>query len=134
MQSRNNPEEISVWQSGAALPPIFFLKFYFDLKMSKMVFKQRYHSISNQTKCLFTVLSALFCSSGCCPLILDHSLAVVDFRVYGQVFSSPFMWMQKRVQCTKSSNMYAGKWKLSIDRIIVLQMEYQWMQIKLLTQ
>ena len=56
----NNPEEISIWQLDAALPLNFFWKFYFDLKMPKMVFKQGYLSISNQTKCPFTVLSALF--------------------------------------------------------------------------
>ena len=29
-----------------------------------------------QTKCPFTVQSALFCSSGCCPLIQDYSLSI----------------------------------------------------------
>ena len=39
IQSGNNPEEISVRQSDTALPRNFFSKFYFDLKMPKMVFK-----------------------------------------------------------------------------------------------
>ena len=46
-KSGNNPEEISVLQSDTALPRDFFSKFYFDLKMPKMVFKQGYLSISN---------------------------------------------------------------------------------------
>ena len=65
--------------SGSWMLPcltIFFSKLYFDLKMPKMVFKQWYLSISNQTKSPFTILSAFFCSSGCCPMILDYSLAV----------------------------------------------------------
>ena len=37
--SGNNPEEISVRQSDAALPRDFFSKCCFDLKMPKMVFK-----------------------------------------------------------------------------------------------
>ena len=56
----NNPEEMSVQQSHAALPHNFFSKFYFDVKSPKMVFKQGYLSISNQTKCPFTVVSAFF--------------------------------------------------------------------------
>ena len=35
----NNPEEISVLESDAALHHDFFSRPYFDLKMSKMVFK-----------------------------------------------------------------------------------------------
>ena len=84
----NNPEEISVWQSDAALPRDFLLKFYFDLKMPKMISKQEYSSINNyhllnevpfyNSKCLF------FCSSGCCPMILDYSLSCLSNSVKKQ--------------------------------------------------
>ena len=73
----NNPDEISVWRSNAALPRNFFRKFYFDLKTPKMILKQGYLSIRNchlPKKGFFTVLGALFCFSGCCPMILDYFL------------------------------------------------------------
>ena len=38
-KSGNKPEKISVWKSDAALPRDFLLKFYFDMKMPKMVSK-----------------------------------------------------------------------------------------------
>ena len=55
-RAENNPEEISIQQSNTALPPDF--------------------STNNHylPKCTFTVLSALLCSSGCCPMIPDYSL------------------------------------------------------------
>ena len=58
----NNPEEISVRQSDAALHHNLFSKFYFDLKMPKMVFKQGLATLVSVTKqgALFTVLSGLF--------------------------------------------------------------------------
>ena len=81
----NNPEEISVWQSNTALPPDFFSKFYFDLKLPKVVFKRGTLVLATaiyQTNCPFTVLSALFCSSGRCPMILDYSLMSIYFMLY----------------------------------------------------
>ena len=72
----NNPEEISVRQSHTALRHNFFSKFFFDLKMPKMVFKQRqlpqYQQPNKVSFLQFQV--SFFCSSGCCPLIVDYSL------------------------------------------------------------
>ena len=87
----NNPEEVNVWQSDVALPRDFFLKFYFDLKMSKRIFKQGYLSISKchlpnkmpfqqnaRLSALFLFFQMLplpfFCFSRCCPMILNYSL------------------------------------------------------------
>ena len=63
---------------------IFFSKFYFDLKLPKMVFKRGTLVLATaiyQTNCPFTVLSALFCSSGRCPMILDYSLMSIYFML-----------------------------------------------------
>ena len=64
---------------------IFFSKFYFDLKLPKMVFKRGTLVLATaiyQTNCPFTVLSALFCSSGRCPMILDYSLMSIYFMMF----------------------------------------------------
>ena len=65
--------------SGSPMLPCllgFFRNFILS-EIAKMVFKGSTLVSATaiyQTKCPFTVLSALFCSSGCCPMILDYSL------------------------------------------------------------
>ena len=97
--SGNNPEDISIWQSDAALPCNFFSKFYFDLKMPKMVFKQRYFSINNQTNCPFTVLSALFLFFQMLPfdsrLFPAYSLGV--YCIGSLSFISPFQLSKQKL-------------------------------------
>ena len=75
----NNPEEVSVRQLDAALPHNFFSKFYFDLKMPKMVFKQGYLSIVTKQGVLFAVLSALFLLFRMLPF--DSRLFPVGVRI-----------------------------------------------------
>ena len=91
--SGNNPEEISVRWSDTALPRDFYLKFYFDLKMPKMVFKYGYLSIS---KCHLLNEVPLF--------VLPD--AALWFEIIPWIYPFPISW--KHQKTFRFSDVFRG--------------------------